>query len=745
MKANRFLHKTILIIAASCMLCSCSDLFQSKIAMNVKNSSMTLVDLFHEEEKITKLGVSEQLFASQGMSKDTIQVSWLAVPGATSYRLERAVVENGAPYPAEEDFILLSSFVSTTEYTDVILRNAGVSNAEYDMRYYYRVSAENRFAGYEPGDFSDYEAQSACGWLFPPVSSVTAEKGMSTDHITLSWQAVPDAVEYQIYRGMSDSNAGMSLITSVRGNRTVWTDSIQKSQQGIEYYYQIYAVGSSGQLSAASGRAMGYCLREGAPAAAVVTVVGEPGTSTTQLSVSWNAISVPEGYSINYSVYRTSSEDSVFTLLAKNYTATAYTDSSSSLKKNVIYYYYVQAVQINESDAEDVLRGPFSASGPDSADPARAFLLSPPGSVQIADVPGSQSSARKLVRWQPAVGDGFDGVSFSYKIFASESQEPGSFQVISGAEGIVPHKGADGWYEYETDRYGYYKVITVNENASALESEFSIMAAPVPDAPVSVTASQTQAVSGAANSSGVYPVIVTWKAPADNPAGYVVYRSTKAESGFRKLNEDPVTQCGTNGSFSFVDANDTAKPGVIYYYKVISLNSLGQGNKANVPVWGYGSLTADQWFREYNKTVLSSQKKLTLMHKPVDTDKLGSETVRGAISGTLAYTAKLAGLGAEITMHYDNYADFYMNGDSAFGVYFRLTGNTDTTSNMSANGTMHEVVNCQGMYPGVADYNHLEIKGGGAGGGWYGVTTYDLDGNTILKDSHVDWKVGEER
>ena len=175
------------------------------------------------------------------------------------------------------------------------------------------------------------------------------------------------------------------------------------------------------------------------------------------------------------------------------------------------------------------------------------------------------------------------------------------------------------------------------------------------------------------------------------------------------------------------------------------------------------------------------------MHKASDLDKVGSETISGDISGSLSYKAAVVGLGAEITMHYENFADKFISDDSALGIKFVLQGNTDTTSNMSANGHMHETVQCYaklidvtdasavkeafgkltdgqraaisatgdrqylcGMYPGKAVYDNLEIKGGAAGGGWYGVETYELDhtsgsaGTVVLAEDKVDWLVGEE-
>ena len=134
------------------------------------------------------------------------------------------------------------------------------------------------------------------------------------------------------------------------------------------------------------------------------------------------------------------------------------------------------------------------------------------------------------------------------------------------------------------------------------------------------------------------------------------------------------------------------------------------------------------------------------MHKSNDMDKLGSETAKGDISGTLSYNAKIDGLGARILMHYTNYADFYSAGNSAYGVYFLINGDTNTSANMSANGNMDGTVTAanSGMYPGYAKYDKLEIKGGGAGGGYYIVCTKDKNGNTILGEGNVDWGVGEE-
>ncbi|MBR5096429.1 MAG: hypothetical protein IK094_04905, partial [Treponema sp.] len=215
---------------------------------------------------------------------------------------------------------------------------------------------------------------------------------------------------------------------------------------------------------------------------------------------------------------------------------------------------------------------------------------------------------------------------------------------------------------------------------------------------------------------------------------YNIYRSTKPNSGFKKINESPITET----SYTYKD--EQAKAGNYYYYRIISLNSLGQGANYSNTDYGYGALTTYQYVREYIKTTLNSQKKLTLMHKSGNTAKLGTETANGAISGTLSYDAHVSGVSGRVIMEYKNYADFYIMDDKSLGVYFLLNGNTNTSAGMDTNGTMDGTVTVQGMYPGRVSYDNIKIKGGAAGGGTYGVTRTGIDSAAV----QADWTWGEK-
>ena len=228
------------------------------------------------------------------------------------------------------------------------------------------------------------------------------------------------------------------------------------------------------------------------------------------------------------------------------------------------------------------------------------------------------------------------------------------------------------------------------------------------------------------NSSGVYPVRLRWQMPEQNSpaanqnAGFGVYRSVETETGFELLSPEPIVK-ETEGFFIFIDENKGAVPGKPYYYRVSLLDSKGESAGFSETVMGYGALSPESYFHEYLKTVESSYQKLTYMNKKGALSKLGSEKIRGSISGSLSYQAKVAGLGGRVFMQYIDYADFYIDDNSALGPYFVLTGNSNTKASMTQNGTMDGTITISGMYPGQIYYDNIQIKDGAAGGGSYGV------------------------
>ena len=762
----------------------CYAFFQEKIPMDISKDSSSLTDLIVPEEKETFLSYPEQVFVSDKVYQDKIVVSWKDVPGATSYQIERAVIDGTKTGEdlilSEEKFELLKEYWPKNTFEDKILSSPASLSPEYNNTYYYRIKAENISKSLESDftPFSDGDNYINGGKLFSSPQNVEASKGKAENYIDITWNPVPNATNYVIYRTEKSNGSQLEEIETIRSDSTSYRNEMIDSERGKEFYYKIQAKNGNSS-SALSSIAMGYSLQFGAPSAPNSIMVVEPfAKSKSSLTLKWERAPDPSSeYERTYSVYRTSSEDNVYTLVNSGLEQNTTSITDTGVKPGLIYYYFIQTVDKEILNNSNKIKSAFS----EKSDTTYGYLLSAPSDISVKKI---ADSPQKLLRFKAALGEIEENLPFSYNIYYSDSKD-GTYsllkQFIPDAENA---RDKDGYYNVEVENKPFYKVSTVYALSVEGESDYSEPVAPVPDAPKNVCATKTENlasdsnVSWSPNANGVYPVKVTWKKPSsgNTPYAYDVYRSTKPDSGFKKITETPV-MAGEQDSFYYIDVNDSAVSGVFYFYRVRALNSLLQGTEQNDPLddfpekggnrdsWGYGALTPDQWFREYNKTVGRSQEKLSLMHKPNDMDKLGSETIKADFTtrnntapGTLSYNAAIAGLGAEIKMHYaGDYADDLItcqsqSGEITLGYKFVITGDTNTSSNMSANGKMNGTVTCthstennliQGMYPGEAVYNNLQIKGGAAGGGTYGVTTRDLKGNQINK-GEVDWKVGEE-
>lgn len=736
-------------------LTSCYQLFQSKIPMTPNRPNTPLSTVMEDKLVITQLPAPGQIFVSQGLSKDTIEISWSEVEGAAYYRLERAIKKADDPsLPEETDFSIIkasglsaitSSYVSGTKYKDQILSYAQFDSEEYGNIYYYRVSAENPQANYDASDFTVSEK----AFLFAPPSSVSATAGESTEEVVITWDAAPKATWYNVYRSADSTNSNPVRLETVSGNIFSYKNKIGTTERGIDFYYTVEAVNSNSNTSVKSAIAMGYALKDGAPArVSEVTVTPNKGRgdgpASSGIEVTWKKA----GEGLTYTVYRSSNKDSSLTQIATGLTSTSITDKKS-LKQNTYYYYRVLASKIS---GEEEVKGPMSKSGPTDPDPAEGFILSAPSDISVnkigtrCEIKFSQPIGEKGFLEDSKLSDNYK--TYEYKIFGGNTTsnivEPVTFDTVFPV---------DGYYTIMTDdTFKFYQIVTSTGSA---DSARSAVVAPSPSAATNISATKRAWIEGAmsvsnntsahtttvtgANANGIFPVKITWAAPKDGAdGGYHVYRSTLPDSAFRRITDEPVK------ALEYVDFNDTAKAGTFYYYKVLSLNSLGNGTNFSDYDMGYGALTYDQFLREYNKTIIRSQKKLTYRNNPGSTDKLGTETINGDLKGTLYYSAKISGLGARIIMLYTDYVDFNVSYNNKGTVvtlpYFHLDGNTNTSAEMDSSGTMDGTVTCNAdcMYPGTILYDDVKIVGGNAGGGYYTITPPGFPAG------YVDYRIGLE-
>jgi hypothetical protein len=700
-------------------LSTCADMFQQKIPFPGGNDSLD--NIFREVDVITKLSRPERLYVAPYYSDSQLRLTWEAVPSAAYYKIECAAVpvsgsESSWTLPDEGDYEIINDYCVSTSFIHEVLRTPTLDRPEYRNRYFYRVSAFNTVAKIEESDPT--EPQSAM--LFRSPTGLTATGGTSEQYVDLRWDSTMGAVSYEVWRSESFNGSPARQLGTVLGNNNWFRDWVSVSEQGKDFYYMVTAKNGFGNDSLQTRPAYGYAKMAGAPNAPTnvrLDTHSGRGDSTYEIRIRWEPVDEPDAY---YVVYRYSSVDSSLTKLSGEVgTTNAFFSDTQQLRPGVYYYYKVQAIV---EDNGKVLKSEFSSPDPEG------FILSPPETV-LAE---KSQDGTVTVKWLPAMGSENERQQYLYHVYADTSNT-GSFSTPV-ADGISPvsNTDAEGYICAEglPANYTFFKVTTVK---GSVESGRSITVSPAPAAAIIIDASQHAFIEGTVpNSSGVYPVKITWKKPeGENPAFYHIQRSIRTGDGFSRINDAVLSADGTGsnvfsydpatGIYTYIDRNDTARVARKYYYRVLSLNLLGQGRFPSAEKIGWGALTHTQFLIEHHKTIISGQRRLTLMWKPGSTDKVGNETKNGGISGTYYYNAQIQGAGARIIIEIKNYCDFYIENDPEKGPYFILNGNTNTTADLNSNGKMDGVVTDTGMYAGWVKYDNVIIKGGSAGGGYYDV------------------------
>ena len=152
----------------------------------------------------------------------------------------------------------------------------------------------------------------------PPVPTGLSVTGTTSSSVSLSWAASSGATGYNVYRGSTE-------VASVSG--TSYTDSGLSAS--TSYSYTVTATNSAGE-SAHSGAVTGTTAGTGTTIPPTPSGLAVTGTTSSSVSLSWNASSGATGYN----VYRGGSK-------VASVTGTSYTDSG--LSASTTYSYAVSA------------------------------------------------------------------------------------------------------------------------------------------------------------------------------------------------------------------------------------------------------------------------------------------------------------------------------------------------------------------------------------------------------------------
>jgi fibronectin type 3 domain-containing protein len=171
----------------------------------------------------------------------------------------------------------------TTQYDD----RTAVSGTTY----YYKVQACNASTC---GELSDDDAGSRAAGPPVKVTGVDASDGTYADKVVITWDALPGAESYRVYRSLTST--GLSYINET--SSTSYND--YGGTSGVTYYYRVQAMDAQGYLGDPSDPDTGYRgSGSGVPIPDISSGVSASyDTACDGVHVSWNAVSGATAYEV---------------------------------------------------------------------------------------------------------------------------------------------------------------------------------------------------------------------------------------------------------------------------------------------------------------------------------------------------------------------------------------------------------------------------------------------------------------
>lgn len=367
-------------------------------------------------------------------------------------------------------------------------------------------------------DISNTNFTITCPTVIAPTG-VAATDGVQCDRVSVTWNAVAGAADYEVFRGTGPVGA---VATSIGTSLTTSFDDFT-APAGSTFYYFVKArtaCASSGFNSFDTGF-------RGGTSSAPTGLTASDSTSCTEVSLSWNTLIG----ATSYRVVRNTVNDSATATLVGTTADTTLSDTSGT--PGVPYFYFVRG------ETASCGSGPYSAS--DSG--TRTATVAAPTAVSATD---GGSCTQVTVTWTAAAG------ASSYTIWRSTTNDSGTATQI-GTDTASPFAdttavGGTGYF---------YWLKSVNAcGAGAFSNGDAGSRSSIPAAPISIAAS---------DSSSCTQVDVSWAASA-GATGYSLYRNTTNSSVGASL-------LTTTGGLTFADS--TAPEGETLFYFVTASNSCG--------------------------------------------------------------------------------------------------------------------------------------------------------------------------
>jgi len=381
---------------------------------------LALVFTFTACEEIADISapVTPTGLKATAISPSQINLTWNVVQGATEYSLFSSTSASG----------------TYTYVKDVTSAGAEITGLQPNTTYYYKVSASNSYGESPQSNYVSATTLGDSSTNLPAAPTGVIATAVSSSRIELSWNVVSDATGYYLYQSTTGAsgtyNKYSSPVTALGFGNTGLPPN-------TTYWYKISAYNSNGE-----GPQSNYVFATtlaGPPAAP--TGLTATATSSSQIDLSWNAVSGATGYKI----YQSLSVDGPYNFLTSSTSPAAI---NIGLQANLTLYYKVSSYNSNGEE------------GPQS-DYAYATTLSNVPAAPTGLTATAVSSSQIDLSWNEVTG------AIGYRIYQSTSANGDYYLLTSSTSPAAIN------IELPANMTVYYKVTAVNSNGEGPPSDYA--------------------------------------------------------------------------------------------------------------------------------------------------------------------------------------------------------------------------------------------------------------------------------
>lgn len=693
------MRRLLIIVFSMLLFISCNaSILMNNGEITKPNSGSATINRGSTFSKSAPTGVN----ATKSYYADSIAIRWNSVEGADYYTIEKCTKDISAVAAESDAWTTIGETISSTSYRDS-------KSLEANKFYNYRVTAHT----YE-GEAGDTSLVSV-GTILASPDTISATKGTSESSIVVSWKQMPYVESYDIYKSDISSITGLKseYVATVNADedsdvRYYAYEIDPAKEKGKELYFAIVGVGPTSNTAAISFSRSGYTLVPGSPVKPDVSV--SKGESNSSVDVHFKTTGDDSGYTyIIKKSYPGSAEQVVFT--------TEYDDISSlSVDDNGYYVFSDYSVKENVEYTYSVTAG--NAIGTSQAGIDSGYLLS---SVKNLALVANKESFGYDISFALPVGanDSARSTKYTYVVkrtlksgeeLAAEEYSEAEFASFNNFIAVDKNPTDEA---HEVRKIEIYLKNSLDATSSVAVSN-SLQNMPIPIDSISATSFNKPLDGDVANSSGVYPVHVTW--------------STSATA------DQTITRVGSDGSVKTFKAkgsfdDNTTVPLVVYDYFIDTTDELGRTlGEVKHASNSYGAITPEvfidifesaglkPWDRQTYvpddyKSYWKKSKIATLVGYGNASD-LGTQTK--ALDSAedkdhyrdskVTYYAAMEGLGGQIYFTYLNFGEnpnFYMTGN------YEMHVNASGTGSAKSSTGGFEIM---GMYKGHIVLDEISVK-----------------------------------